>query len=337
MKILIIKFGALGDMIIASPIIRCLLKRHKGAGIWLLTTPAHADLFSGHGDLHIKTAERRGLAETLRQAGWLRKMRFERIYDLQSSDRSGLLCALSGAGLRIGNHPRFPYHIHPARRYAGECHCFERLNQMLELADGQRADPKPRLPPERAASDKVRDWLKARDLSGRPFALLHAGSSGKHPQKRWPHYAELARAVFASGVNIIWIGAGEDAALNQRLSRTLGMDATGEFSVPELIALGQEARFAVTNDSAPMHILSCSGTPVYGLFGPTNPRRNHALGHAERVIYAGPEWPRNDAAFVPLSIADIPVARVIEKLADDRMLEPRDYNPSTRLKTARHY
>lgn len=324
-------------MIIAGPIIRCLLNRHKQAGIWLLTTPPYAGLFSGHKDLRIKTAERGGLVETLRQAVWLRKMRFDRIYDLQSSDRSGLLCALSGAGLCIGNRPRFPYHIHPARRYAGECHCFERLNQMLELADGRRAAPNPRLPPERAATDKVRDWLKARDLSGRPFALLHAGSNRRHPQKRWPHYAELARAVLASGVNIIWIGAGEDAALNQRLSRTLGINATGEFSAPELIALGQKARFAVTNDSAPMHILSCSDTPVYGLFGPTNPRRNHALGHAGRVIYAGPEWPPNDAAFVPLSIADIPVARVIEKLADDGMLEPRADNPSTRLKTARHY
>lgn len=323
-------------MIIASPIIRCLLKRHQGAGIWLLTTPPYADLFSGHRDLHIKTAERGGLVETLRQAVWLRKMAFDRIYDLQSSDRSGLLCALSGAGLCIGNQPRFPYHIHPARRYAGDCHCFERLNQMLELADGQRAEPKPRLPPERAASDKVRDWLKARDLSGRPLALLHAGSSRRHPQKRWPYYGELARTVFASGVNIIWIGAGEDAALNQRLSRTLGTDATGQFNVPELIALGREARFSVTNDSAPMHILSCSDTPVYALFGPTNPRRNHALGHAERVIYAGPEWPLNDAAFVPLSIADIRAARVIERLADDRMLEPRDHNPSNRLETARH-
>ena len=333
MKILIIKFGALGDMIIASPIIRCLLNLHQGARIWLLTTPPHAGLFAGHKDLRIKTAERGGLAQTLRQAVWLRKMAFDRIYDLQSSDRGGLLCALSGAGLRIGNHPRFPYHIHPARRYAGDCHCFERLNQMLEQADGRRADPKPRLPPEPAASDKVRDWLKARDLSGRPFALLHAGSSRKHPQKRWPYYAALARAIFASGVNIIWIGAGEDAALNQKLSRTLGTDATGQFNVPELIALGQEARFAVTNDSAPMHILSCSDTPVYGLFGPTNPRRSHALGHAGRVIYAGLEWPRNDAAFVPFSIADIPVARVIEKLADDGMLEPQTDNQST----ARHY
>ena len=324
-------------MIIASPIIRCLLKQHKGAGLWLLTTPPHADLFAGHKDLRIKTAERGGLVETLRQAGWLRKMAFERIYDLQSSDRSGLLCALSGARPRIGNHPRFPYHIHPARRYAGECHCFERLNQMLEQADGRRADPKPALPLERAATDRARDWLKARDLYGRPFALLHAGSSRGHRQKRWPYYAELARAIFASGVNIIWIGAGEDAALNQRLSRTLGIDATGEFNVPELIALGQKARFALTNDSAPMHILSCSDTPVYGLFGPTNPRRNHALGHAERVIYAGPEWPLNDAAFVPFSIADIPVARVIEKLEDDGMLKPRERNPSTEFKTAGHY
>ena len=321
MKILIIKFGALGDMIIASPIILWLLEQHKQAEIWLMTTPPYANLFAGQTGLHIKTAERKGLAEPARQIKWLRKMAFDRIYDLQSSDRSGLLCALSGAALRIGNHPRFPYHIHPARRYTGECHCFERLNQMLEKADGQRVSPRPRLPLNRAVSDQVRGWLEARDLLERPYALLHAGSSRNHPDKRWPHFAELAEALFAAGVNIIWIGAGEELALNKKLSRALGIDATSQFSVQELIALGERARLAIANDSAPMHILSCSNTPVYGLFGPTNPRRTHALGHARRVIYAGDQWPRDDAAFVPLPVASIPPARVIEKLENDLMLK----------------
>jgi len=48
--------------------------------------------------------------------------------------------------------------------------------------------------------------------------------------------------------------------------------------------LGQHALFAITNDSGPMHILSCSGVPVYAFFGPTNWRRNHAIGQAKHVI-----------------------------------------------------
>jgi ADP-heptose:LPS heptosyltransferase len=40
----------------------------------------------------------------------------------------------------------------------------------------------------------------------------------------------------------------------------------------------------VTNDSGPMHALSAAGIPVFGLFGPSDWRRNHALGQAQHVI-----------------------------------------------------
>jgi hypothetical protein len=62
------------------------------------------------------------------------------------------------------------------------------------------------------------------------------------------------------------------------------VDATAAFNLVELAALGRRAEFAVVNDSAPMHILSASPLPVYALFGPTDWRRSHGLGQAERVL-----------------------------------------------------
>ena len=66
----------------------------------------------------------------------------------------------------------------------------------------------------------------------------------------------------------------------------VGIDATNVFTLPQLAILGQRARFAVTNDSGPMHVLSASGIPVFALFGPSNWRRNHALGQAARALSA---------------------------------------------------
>ena len=65
-----------------------------------------------------------------------------------------------------------------------------------------------------------------------------------------------------------------------------GIDATAVFSVTQLAIIGSRARFALTNDSGPMHVLSASGIPVFALFGPSDWRRNHALGQAARVLAA---------------------------------------------------
>ena len=93
-------------------------------------------------------------------------------------------------------------------------------------------------------------------------------------------------------------------------ARTTGIDACGEFTLPGLAALAGQARFAVTNDSAPMHALACAGIPVFGLFGPTDWRRNHAIGQAANVI------PACDAGaeFRPAPLAGLPVSVVLGRL-----------------------
>ena len=72
-----------------------------------------------------------------------------------------------------------------------------------------------------------------------------------------------------------------------------GVDATAEFSLLQLAALASHAEFAVTNDSGPMHLLACGSIPVYGLFGPSDWRRNHAVDQVDHVISLN----RNEPAF----------------------------------------
>ena len=88
----------------------------------------------------------------------------------------------------------------------------------------------------------------------------------------------------ASGYNIVWLGSDDDAAINALLSKARGIDATNAFTIFELIELGRHALLAITNDSGPMHVLACAGLPVYAFFGPTNWRRNHAIGQQDCVI-----------------------------------------------------
>jgi ADP-heptose:LPS heptosyltransferase len=318
-KILIIKLGALGDAIISTAVIKQILKHHGADEICLITSPVFATLFSQFKRLQIISFERKGIINKLRAVFWIRKNKFDRIYDLQSNDRTRIYCALSGAPFIAGNHPHYPYTVHPAKPYKGECHSFDRLNKIIEGANIVPAQATPSLPITKTTVDEINNWLKKHDLIAKPFVIFHAGSSPLHAEKRWPFYKELA-AKLNNSFNIVWVGGNDDIELNRALSTETGIDATNQFSIFGLVELGKHARFAVTNDSAPMHILSCSKIPVFGLFGPTYPRRTHALGQFDNVISADTKIAINDLEFKPSIISNITLDMVLNKLKQQKLI-----------------
>ncbi len=320
MKILIIKLGALGDVIISTSIIKEIIDHHSIEGIHLLTTPAFSELFSHFKKLNVISFERKGLLNAFKTVKWIRGQHFDRIYDLQSNDRTRFFCYLSGVPYRAGNHPRFPYHKHPADPYIGECHSFDRLNQIIASANIRSAKPFPYLPVPQTVCTEVNDWLIKNDLNKNSFIIFHAGSSQQHINKRWPYFEALAIRLSKSH-DIVWVGSKDDKELNRGLSARVGVDATDAFSIYGLVELGKNARFAVTNDSAPMHILSCSQIPVFGLFGPTYARRTHALGQLENIITADDKpMALNDNEFEPSEIANISIDKVLNKLDEKGLL-----------------
>ncbi|MBL1142237.1 MAG: glycosyltransferase family 9 protein [Proteobacteria bacterium] len=319
MKILIIKLGALGDTITSTSIINQISKHHHKDQVYLLTSSQFECLFSNFKSLTLCSFDRKTLSNKIKSILWIRKQQFDRIYDLQSNDRTTLYCALSGSPFRAGNHPRFPYHVHPKTKYIGECHSFDRLNQILESANIEKAEPLPFLPVPEDTAEEVSGWLNDHALFEKPYVLLHAGSSPLHPEKRWPYFLELALAI-KDNFNVIWIGGDDDKELNIELSAKTGINATSAFSILGLVELGKKARFAVTNDSAPMHILSCAQIPVFGLFGPTYARRTHALGQLDNVITPNDQIAQNDHQFIPQDIANISVDTVLNKLKANQLL-----------------
>lgn len=319
--ILIIKLGALGDLIVALPAISQIVHTDTQKGkVYLLTSPPFVRLFQGWKDLHVQAFPRKGPLAAWHMLCWVRKMRFSRIYDLQSNDRTGILCALSGAAECVGNHPRFPYRYHPAERYRGQCHVRERLDEILASAGIPCDEGTPQLPVTEASRKHVENWLQTRGLEDGRFVILHAGANNKHPQKCWPCFLDLALYLRGRGLEILWTGGPDDMGLNKSLAASVGHDIIGLFSIQEEVELYKHARFAVTNDSAPMHILSCAGIPVYGIFGPTDWRRMHALGQERRVIALDKPPGNRENVFIPQDIRKIPLSMVIEKLQEDGLL-----------------
>ena len=111
------------------------------------------------------------------------------------------------------------------------------------------------------------------------------------PQKRWPapRFAALAdRIVEETGARIIVVGYGADQPLarQMRLSMRHGaVDLVGQTTIGQLAALLRRSHLYIGNDFLPLHLAVGVGTPVVGMFGPTDPAINgpyNAVGGGAR-------------------------------------------------------
>jgi ADP-heptose:LPS heptosyltransferase len=141
-RVLIIKLGALGDVVLAAPHIERIIESHSDADIAILTAPAYAGIFRARPGLSVAAFPRKGSRAMLATIGWVRRQGFQLVYDLQGSGRSGLFTRLSGARVRVGLGPRYIYShtVQPDNRAS---HIFHRLNRLLGVAGLQPAEARP--------------------------------------------------------------------------------------------------------------------------------------------------------------------------------------------------
>lgn len=284
-KTLIIKFGALGDVVLCTPQIESILNNSNNE-VWLLTSPQFTSLFSGNKNLKIKALPRKGFVSMLKALSWIRSQNFEEIFDFQGSDRSKMLCLLSGSSKRIGFKPKSVYTHRPESDNINH-HVFHRLNKLLLSAGLPAAEPKTKLWIDSKTTSNIDRIFKDHELESKKFAIIHPGSSSRWLSKRWSpnHFVELAKEIEENGLKVIWIGGPEDVELNQTLAIQLGINLTSELTIPELSKFAEHAKFAITNDSGPMHVISTAGIPIFTFFGPTDWKRHHAIGNDNRVLY----------------------------------------------------
>lgn len=294
-RILVIKFGGLGDVVQAFGPLRRIRDAHLDSELEVLTTPPYATLFaaSGLADAVWDDGRPRGVAATLRLWTRLRRRGYARVYDLQTSDRS--------SALRLAFLPRppewsgiAPGASHPHRDPDRDrMHTLER--QAGQLRDAGIWPDAPTVPGSAPAPDLA--FMAGRaDVSAlappKPYALLVPGASPHRPGKRWPaeRYAGLARALAGRGLASVVVGGPAEAELGRAIAEASpARDLTGRTDFAQLAALGARAALAVGNDTGPVHLLAAAGTPTLVLFGPeSDPALCAPRGRAVHVLRADP-------------------------------------------------
>ena len=276
-RILVIKLAALGDVVQAFPPFARIRAAHPQAHITLLTTPPYASLAAASPCFDAIETDGRPerLGDTLAMLRRLRRVRYERVYDLQTSTRS------SAYFLALWPKPPpwsgiAPFCSHPhrnARRNA--MHTLER--QAEQLGD---AGVWPDAPVERGAAPPPDLSFMLTDTAPErrpehfgldaPYALLIPGASVHRPAKRWPvaRYAALAAALLGEGLDVGVIGGPAEAALGAAIAGLVprARDLTGATDYPQIAGLGARATLAVGNDTGPTHLVAAAGAPTLVLF-----------------------------------------------------------------------
>jgi ADP-heptose:LPS heptosyltransferase len=288
-KILVIKLSALGDFVQALGPAAAIRRHHAGDEITLLTTDAFAELARQSG-LFDKVALD-GRPRLLDASGWLalrralRAGRFDRVYDLQTSDRSSFY-----AWLFLPAHPPewsgIAWHCsHPHANLGRDPqHTIDKQAEQLLMAG---IHPTP-LPACRASCQPL-----PAGLARRAFFLLIPGSSARHPEKRWPagRYGELARRLLeATAALPVIIGAHGEEALAAEICGACpeAVDLVGRTSLTSLADLADAAFFTIGNDTGATHIAAAGGHPVVVLFsGASDPSRCAPRGREVHVLASG--------------------------------------------------
>jgi ADP-heptose:LPS heptosyltransferase len=277
-QILIVKLGALGDVILAMDAFQAIRAHHPHAHITLLTRKPFVSLAS---QMPWFDAIIPDPSPKLLQIGkWLHLRKilktggFQRVYDLQTSDRTALYFNSlrpnppEWCGTANGcSHQRHDHRQDPVP-------AAESLLRFLESVDVPRAGP--------ADTSWLTGDIAALALPEK-FVMIVPGCAPQHPHKRWPatHFADLAHQLDAQGIATVAVGtAVEQAAIQEIQSLTPSLiNLVDKTEIGQLAEVARHALGVVGNDTGPIHIAAITGAPTLVLMsGKTDPVRMTPLG-----------------------------------------------------------
>ncbi len=298
-RLLMIRFGSLGDIAHTLPALDCLRRSFPAAEIAYAVDGRFADLLERHPQIDRTIAiDRQQLVASLRNGNLreacrlvdnlrkgLRGGRFDLLLDFQADLKSAVVSLAARARTRFcftkdlakeGNHLTGDVLVDPGPPTTNKV---DRYLAMAGAAGARTEHPRPCLGRVPEAELRVARQLAAAGLDRAPFAVVHPGVSPRGAIKRWPaeRFAVVAdhlRREWGYGVLLTWAGASERATCEAvRSAARADLTIMDEpWPLKELVAALRRAALLVSVDSGPLHVASVLGVPHVQIMGPKDPR-----------------------------------------------------------------
>ena len=154
----------------------------------------------------------------------------------------------------------------------GRHHTDEYLRVILGRDDGPVPVGLAPVPPDRPPMNGQRQ------AAGRQRVILVPGGARNALRsdglRRWPpeSYAAVAKTLLPLGIEIVLVGGPEDAWASEPFAG-MGVDnRIGSLTILETLALMEASDVVVTHDTGPLHLAGITPVGIVSIFGPTDPR-----------------------------------------------------------------
>lgn len=278
-RILIIRPGGMGDMILLIPVLQYLAKRFPSARLDIICEKRNMDVLRFAGFEKNAIAYDAGIS-------WLINLLSSRDYDIaldteQFHNFSAIIAFWSGAAVRIG------FKINPQRNLLYT----HLVNYDLDGYEGIQfsrllgpLDPKDfsyRLEGSIPISGTtVRQQEKLNSLAGNgKFATLHAGSTSIYKQWDTGKFSALVRTLVTErDCPIVLIGGQADIEPSNKILMEAGSSGkvvsfAGDLTLQETAEIIRRSKLFISGDSGLAHLAIAVGTPTVVIFGATDPEK----------------------------------------------------------------
>jgi heptosyltransferase-2 len=273
--VLVVRFSAIGDILLTTPLLRAIRTRHPGARIAVLTKEPYVPLLSHNPHVNevLSVAPDEGI---LAIAERIRGVRYSHLLDLHGNLRSHALRRLAPGPWRSYDKRTLQRTLLITTKRDGYGDVVPVAERYFEAAKELEVDPDGG-PPDFFISEEA-DCRAAERLAAlglgreRPIVALAPGAA--HATKRWPveHWVELIARITPTGADIAVLGGPDDAEAAGEIARAAGGSVgslAGALGLQETGAVIRRAELLISGDTGVMHMATGVGTPVVALFGPT--------------------------------------------------------------------
>jgi heptosyltransferase-2 len=277
MKILVIRFSSLGDVILVSSLFQKIKEIYPKSRITFLTDKRFVGLFVS--DPHI---DRIFSYDTPRETvnyfmSYLRKVRGERfdmILDCHGIPRSFLFLMLGRAITRkkIQKYSTQRRQMVKTHRRINIPHVVMRYLSILDGGDNERFFPRIYL-----VKDELNDIKEIRGVKESGMKIIGIAPGASKKTKMWSLHKmrKLSKEILNNSDRyVIFFGNKKEVSVVREITDGLSgrfLDLSGKTSIRELALSLNHCDVLISTDSGSMHLAVAVGTPVVSIFGPTIP------------------------------------------------------------------
>ncbi len=302
-RFLMVRLSSIGDIVHALPAAAALAETFPQAQLHWVVEKRYAALLAGNPHLHrVIALDTLGWRERLTSSATfkeicngifdLRRTPYTAALDFQGLWKSAMVARLSTSPERIGFSERWMREPSAAILYTQKvsppegAHVVEENLALVERV-GARAGrwqfPLPRYEQDDA---HVEEQLAA--LDSKNFILINPGGGWR--SKRWSpeNYSSLIRQLSrARQEKIILSGSPSEGTLIAGILQGAGTGNARYLptTIVQFIALARRARLFIGGDTGPLHLTAAVGTPIVGIYGPTDPARNGPFAADDIALY----------------------------------------------------